>query len=293
MRSGRSPFRIPFFEMILLQLRNSCLYQASRFFFYAYISVYLDLKHEELEVSMNKSVLVFVSLAFLLAACSSAATPAAPQGNPTSAPVTTAAPATTEAAAATEAPAVTDAPAAGATVYKIVPGESVLQYEVGETFLNQGNVFNLAVGRSSQVAGDITLDPAAPQNNSLGTFTADISQFASDSDRRDNAIRGRYLESSKYPTVTFKPTAVEGLPQSYQDGQEITFKVSGDLTIRDVTKPVSFDVTAKLSGGTLSGQAVTTILMSDFGFGPISIAGILNTEDQAKVTLNFVARSDA
>jgi hypothetical protein len=30
--------------------------------------------------------------------------------------------------------------------------------------------------------------------------------------------------------------------------------------------------------------------MSDFGFGPIDIAGILKTEDEAKVTLNFVAR---
>jgi polyisoprenoid-binding protein YceI len=109
----------------------------------------------------------------------------------------------------------------------------------------------------------------------------------------DNAIRGRFLESSKYPNVTFTPTAIEGLPQSYQDGQEITFKVTGDLTIREVTKPVSFDVTATLSGDTLSGQAVTTILMSEFGFGPISIAGILNTEDQAKVTLNFVAQADA
>jgi polyisoprenoid-binding protein YceI len=252
--------------------------------------VYLDLKHAKLEVFMKKTMLVFVSFAFLLAACSSGAAPSAAPAA-TQALAVTAAPVATEAAAATGAPAVTQPAAAGATVYKLVPGQSVLQYEVGETFLNQGNVFNLAVGRTSQVAGEVTLDPAAPQNSSLGTIAADISQFASDSDRRDNAIRGRYLESSKYPTVTFKPTAIEGLPQSYQDGQEITFKVSGDLTIRDVTKPVSFDVTAKLSGGTLSGQAVTTILMSDFGFGPISIAGILNTEDQAKVTLNFVARS--
>jgi polyisoprenoid-binding protein YceI len=242
---------------------------------------------------MKKTMLVFVTLIFLLAACSSGATPTAMQVSPTDAPVMTEAPAATEVAAVTEAPAVTQPAAAGATVYKLVPGESVLQYEVGETFLNQGNVFNLAVGRTSQVAGEVTLDPAAPQNSALGTFTADISQFASDSDRRDNAIRGRYLESSKYPTVTFKPTTVEGLPQTYQEGQEITFKVSGDLTIRDVTKPVSFDVTANLSGGALSGQAVTTILMSDFGFGPISIAGILNTEDQAKITLTFVARSDA
>jgi polyisoprenoid-binding protein YceI len=253
--------------------------------------VYLDLKNEILEVSMKKTMLVFVSLAFLLAACSSGTTPsavpAATQVSPTMAPAATEAPAATQVLIATESAV------AGGTVYMLVPGESVLQYEVGETFLNQGNVFNLAVGKTPQVAGEVTLDPSAPQNSSLGTITADVSQFASDSDRRDNAIRGRFLQSSQYPTVTFNATGIEGLPQNYQEGQEITFKVTGDLTIRDVTKPVSFDVTAKLSSGTLSGQAVTTILMSDFGFGPISVAGILNTEDQAKVTLTFVARSDA
>jgi polyisoprenoid-binding protein YceI len=236
---------------------------------------------------MKKTLLVFVSLAFLLAACSSGTTPVATQVSPTMAPAATEAPAATQVLMATESAA------ASGTVYKLVPGESVLQYEVGETFLNQGNVFNLAVGKTPQVAGEVTLDPSAPQNSSLGTITADVSQFASDSDRRDNAIRGRFLQSSQYPTVTFNATGIEGLPQTYQEGQEITFKVNGDLTIRDVTKPVSFDVTAVLSSGTLSGQAVTTILMSDFGFGPISVAGILNTEDQAKVTLTFVARSDA
>jgi hypothetical protein len=30
--------------------------------------------------------------------------------------------------------------------------------------------------------------------------------------------------------------------------------------------------------------------MSDFGFGPISIGGILNTEDEVKVKFVFVAR---
>jgi hypothetical protein len=31
-------------------------------------------------------------------------------------------------------------------------------------------------------------------------------------------------------------------------------------------------------------------LMSDFGFGPISLAGILNTEDEVKINFDFVAR---
>lgn len=178
----------------------------------------------------------------------------------------------------------------GLRTFHIVPGESQLQYEVGETFLNQNNRFNLAVGITTQITGDVQLDPAAPQNAVIGEISADISQFRSDSPRRDNTIRDRFLESSRFPIVTFKPAQIEGLPAVYQPGDEIAFKVSGDLTIRQVTKPVTFDVKAKLDGDTLSGQATTTILMSDFGFGPISMAGILNTEDAVKITFTFIAR---
>jgi polyisoprenoid-binding protein YceI len=181
-------------------------------------------------------------------------------------------------------------PAAGVTNYKIIPGESQLQYEVGEVFLNQDNRFNMAVGITTQVSGEITGDPQNPQEISFGTFTADISQFTSDSDRRDNAIQNRFLESARYPEVNFKITQVNGLPETYQEGEEIALQIIGDLTVRDVTKPTTFDAVVKLEGDTLSGEAITTILMSDFGFGPISIAGILNTEDEVKVTLNFVAR---
>jgi polyisoprenoid-binding protein YceI len=124
----------------------------------------------------------------------------------------------------------------------------------------------------------------------VGTIMADISQFKSDSSRRDNAIRQRYLESGRYPNVTFTPTQIEGLPQTYNEGQEIPLKISGDVTIRETTRPVVFDVLVKLEGDTLSGTANTTILMSDFGFGPIDILGMLKTEDQARLTLTLVAR---
>lgn len=175
-------------------------------------------------------------------------------------------------------------------VYKIIPGESQLKYEVGEVFLNQNNAFNMAVGTTPQVSGEITIDVENPQNSVLGPISADISQFTSDSGRRDNAIRGRYLESSRYPTVTFVAAEVVGLPEAYQEGQELALTVRGDLTIRDVTRPAEFNVTVSLASGSLTGTATTTILMSDFGFGPIDIAGILKTEDEAKVTLDFVAR---
>ncbi len=241
---------------------------------------------------MLRKSIVMIGVVMVLAACSSPAitpTPSQPLSvDPATDMPPAAAPTNTDATVST--PATTEAGSAGAVVYRIVPGESVLKYEVGEVFLNQDNRFNLAVGTTAQVTGEVKVDRNAPQNSTLGVITADVSQFVSDSTRRDNAIRTRFLESARYPLVTFNPRSVEGLPAAYAEGEEITFKVSGDLTIRQATRPVTFEVKARLSGDTLSGEAVTTILMSDFGFGPISIAGILNTEDEARVTLTFVAR---
>ncbi len=180
-------------------------------------------------------------------------------------------------------------PSGGARTYQIVPGESTVQYEVGETFLSD-NRFNTAIGVTDVVSGEIHLDVANPQNSSLGMITVDISRFKSDSGRRDNAIRERFIQTAKFPIVTFTPTGISGLPATYTPGEEISFQVTGDVTIRETTRPLTFDVTAKLEGDTLTGTATTTFLMSDFGFGPIEIAGMLGTEDEVKITFKFVAR---
>jgi polyisoprenoid-binding protein YceI len=187
-------------------------------------------------------------------------------------------------------PTVVAVDSSGVIVYKIVPAESQVTYEVGETFINQSNRFNLAIGVTKQISGEITANKTEPAKSSIGPITVDVSQFTSDSNRRDSAIRGRWLESEKFPQAVFTPTKIDTLPSSYKEGQDYSFKVSGDLKVREVTKPVIFDVTARLTGDTLSGSAVTTIQMSDFGVGPISIGGMLNTEDKAKLTLQFVAR---
>lgn len=262
------------------------------------IPALLYYKSNHCEEYMRKTSLIMLVLTLFLAACSSQPTPLAvvteaPQ------PIATEAPAIEEPAAteapAVEEPAATEAPSAdppsgSAVSYQIVPGESTLQYEVAETFLNENNRINVAVGVTPQVSGSISVDMASPQNSSIGTITADISQFTSDSSRRDGAIRNRFIQTSQYPMVTFVPSQIDGLPATYQAGQEVSLQISGDLTVRETTRPVQFSATIKIDGNTLTGNATTTILMSDFGFGPISIAGILNTEDEVKVTLNLVAR---
>jgi len=178
----------------------------------------------------------------------------------------------------------------GQQEFNIVPGESSVSYEVGETFFNQNNRFNTAIGTTTQLSGKITIDLANPQNSSIDTIEVDISRLQSDSGRRDNMIRDRFLESNRYPIATFVPNQIDGLPASYTAGETLNFKVSGDLTVHEVTQPVTFDVQVTLANNELQGTATTSILMSDFGVGPIEMAGILGTEDQVKINMEFVAR---
>lgn len=224
--------------------------------------------------------------AIVLSACGAAPTPPAPTATTQPQPaVSTAAP--------TETPTESAAPAgAGAATItlKIVPNESTASYAVDETFLNQNNRLVTAVGVTTIVNGEITLDPQNPTNTTISEITVDISALKSDSDRRDSAIRRNWLESSKYPIARFVPTGYEGLPASYEIGQELTFKITGDMTVRDTTIPVTWDVKARYDGSQLTGTATTRIKMSSFNFTAPNIAGILRAEDDAKLTLTFVAR---
>jgi polyisoprenoid-binding protein YceI len=185
---------------------------------------------------------------------------------------------------------VTEANTSGEILLKIVPEESVVSYEVGETFLNQNNRFATAIGRTSQVSGEIFANPENPLESRLGAFAIDISTFKSDSTRRDNAIRRDWLESSTYPLATFVPRSITNLPDAYVPGEPYTFEVQGELTVKQTTLGVTFVVTALYEQEQLKGSAETEILMSDFKIGPISIGGVLNTEDKVKIRFEFVAR---
>ncbi|HWQ83747.1 MAG TPA: YceI family protein [Anaerolineales bacterium] len=253
---------------------------------------------------MKRIITLSILLSILLAACSSA-----PQ-NTTLPDATTSAPLATgivinndptatdsnlpEVSPTGPAPTAESTPtepvATGPVEYQIDATGSSVSYEVGETFFNQNNRINVAIGVTNGISGSIQLDPVNPQNTTLSDITVDVSQFASDSGRRDRAIQDRFLESGRYPTATFSPTQITGLPEQYIVGEMLSFQVTGDLTVREAARPVTFDVQASLNEGILGGQATTTILMSDFGVGPIQMAGILGTEDEVKISFTFVAR---
>ncbi len=178
-----------------------------------------------------------------------------------------------------------------AQLYRIDASQSEVRYEVSETFF-QNNRFATAIGRTQGVAGEVLIDFTQPANSQLGDIVIDVSQFTSGESRRDNFIRRTGLESSRYPYATFVARALEGLPAQVAVGDEVTFILSGDLTVMETTRPVAWNVVLRLEDGRLVGSASTEILMSDFGVGPIQIP-LLATEDQVKLFFDFVALPSA
>ncbi len=241
---------------------------------------------------MNKGVLsrfaFLLVLATLLAACA---------GQPAVSQPSTIAQQPVAAAAATSAPAMPStggnanaAPvSAGGKTYVIVPDQSQASYEVQEKFMNR-DLPNQAIGKTTSINGQVVVDLSGKPTASIPKMEVDLRTLQSDQSRRDQRIHSQWLESDKYPLATFVSTGITGGPDSYTAGQEVTFKLNGNLTIHDTTKPVTFDVKAKLNGDTLTGTATTQVMMVDFGFNPPDIAGMLTVKDGVTITVNFTAK---
>ena len=176
-------------------------------------------------------------------------------------------------------------------LYVIDQSKSNVNYGVGETFLNQNNRYNYAEGVTNIVSGDIIINFTDPALSSVGDITVDISAFKSNKTRRDNAIRDRWLESNKYPIAIFTPTQLKGLPEKYILGDTVDFEIDGSLSVRDTTSPASFSVTLTVNDDEMLGQASTRLLMTDFGFDPPDISGILIAENEVDITFVFLARA--
>ena len=65
--------------------------------------------------------------------------------------------------------------------------------------------------------------------------------------------------------------------------------VSGQLTIRDVTRPVSAPVHAVLADGALRATGRLPVKQRDFGIKPISVGGVVTVKDALDIAFTIVA----
>ncbi len=126
--------------------------------------------------------------------------------------------------------------------------------------------FTNNLGLFAQATGTLTLDPKAPEKASvdvalpINSIATGVPKF------NDHLLSPDFFEAAKFPTATFKSTAVK------VDGTEA--EITGNLTIKGITKEVTLD--AKLIGTganpmskkeTVGFAAETVIKRSDFGLG--------------------------
>jgi polyisoprenoid-binding protein YceI len=105
-------------------------------------------------------------------------------------------------------------------------------------------------GGFKKLSGTINFDPENPAESSVEAVIDTTSMTSTGIEQRDNHLRSAdFLDVANYPTITFKSTKV--VPMSDTEA-----KITGDLTIRGVTRPVTLNVEFHGQGKTPYGKTV-------------------------------------
>jgi polyisoprenoid-binding protein YceI len=187
--------------------------------------------------------------------------------------VAAASPTTTVAGATT--PTTAAAGAAVAESWRPTTG-SVLGYRVKEVLFGQSNE---AVGRTSDVTGSLSIAGATVSGVDL---TVDMKTVKSDNSQRDGQFQTRIMNTSSFPTATFKLTQPVTLSAVPTDNSVVDAKATGNLTLHGVTKPVTFDLKAQRDGANIKVNGTIPVVFADYSIGNPS-AGPATTEDRGVI----------
>ena len=96
-------------------------------------------------------------------------------------------------------------------------------------------VINEVTGEFKKFDGKITSDDEDFTNTSI-EFTIQVNSINTDNEMRDNHLKSDdFFNAEKYPTITFKS-------KSFKKIEGKKYMLTGDLTIRDVTKTIDLAV---------------------------------------------------
>ncbi len=175
----------------------------------------------------------------------------------------------------------------GEDLFRIDATRSSMTYTVGEQLAGRDR--GEAEGVTNGIAGDIALNRGDPSASRIGEIVVDVRQLRSDNSLRDRRLRQDFLASDDHPLATFATTSIEGAPAEIPESGEVELRLVGDLTVKETTVPTTWDTTVELVGDELVATATTTVKMSDLGIGPISVAGLVRSEDEVTLTFELVA----
>ena len=167
---------------------------------------------------------------------------------------------------------------------------SVASFEIDEVLRGSPN---RVVGETNQVAGQVQVDLADLSSTQFSQIVVNARTLRTDSERRDRAMRGPVIlnsASDEFELITLDIDSATGLGGTAEPGDMLSFRLTGDLTIKGVTNEVVFDVVVTLSDeSTVEGSVTTTVLRSDFDLGIPSVPGVAQVTDEVVLGLRFVA----
>lgn len=144
-------------------------------------------------------------------------------------------------------------------IYEIDPSHTSVQFGISHLGFSQYQ------GRFNAAAGTLAFDAKAPEKSKLAV-TIDIASIDTNSAKLEGELKGdQWFDAAQFPTATFTSTGIEKLSAT-------TGKLTGDLTLHGVTRPVTLDVTFNGSGinpfanvAALGFSARGSLKRSDFG----------------------------
>lgn len=145
--------------------------------------------------------------------------------------------------------------------------------------------FSTPSANFSDIQGTISVDNAKPANSSVNV-TIPLSSLNTNVKALDEHLKNAdFFNAEKYPNITFKSTKVQAVGKN-------KYKITGNLTVKDVTKPVVLDAVLNKQGvhpmtkaESIGFNATTSFDRSAFGVG----AYVPNVGD--KITVNITTEA--
>ncbi len=115
----------------------------------------------------------------------------------------------------------------------------------------------------------------------------DLTGLRSDQERRDGYLQRRLLETEQHPTVELRPTALRGISLPLPTSGSRTFEMTGDLTVKGVTRPSTWQVNAQFAGDGVTGTAATAFTFEDFSLTQPRVPVVLSVADTIRLEYDF------
>lgn len=146
---------------------------------------------------------------------------------------------------------------------------------------------NDAVGITRTVSGSILVTTEGEILPGGSRFVIRLADLVSDSDRRDNFLRRNTLATESFPDAVFVPTGFRELPTPLPTSGEARFLLDGNLTIRDVTRPVTWQVGAAFENGAVIGRAETRFTFGEMELEVPRVGSVLSIRDDIRLEYDF------